>query len=218
MKPLGSTFVLAFLLAVASSARSQENAGPIHELLADHLKRASGGEHVELAALRDDIQGAVAAEISRYMQEAVESENEVFLASAVKVKVSKEELADSIEQALIHELTRVNTSNEDAAQLRATLNRMNLRIAHDYTLEVGAIPAEQTSVRIRLPKLHACQGCKKMLEKALNETDGFGNAVVNLKTNTAQFIAQANLQIEQELNNLEVANVKQLVNWELIRK
>lgn len=195
----------------------QESTAGIHETFKDRLKAAAKGQPTEVEAIEDALASAAKRQVEMFVETAMSATDEKTVATARKVRDSTD-VVDCLVVLLSCELRSEEISDMESLSIRDSLEELDVRIEWDYSIATGAVSSEKTTVRIRLPKLHPCGGCKKRLEEALDATDGFENAVVDLSTLTAQFLANDELDIEALLNGLEEADIQQLDEWELVRK
>ncbi len=189
----------------------------IHKSFKDKLKDAGRGNPVDTDEIEDEIAEAVQRQIELFVAQAKLAADKKTKATAGKAARSIA-FVESLETILSYELRNEPISDMESRAIRETLDELDVRIGWDYSIIAGAIPANKTAVRIRLPKLHACHGCKKALESALNSTEEFGSAVVDLDTLTAQFLADTDCDVEGKLKEIARGGVQQLADWKLVRK
>ena len=192
------------------------NAGILKSFQA-RLKSAARGQATDTDSIQTEIESAVQQQIQLFVEHGMMAADEETMAIARKAGESSE-LVDCMVTMLSYELQTDPISDMESRFIRETLKNLDVRINWDYSIAIKAIPPEQTSVRIRLPKLHPCGGCKSALESALEFTEGFENAIVDLETQTAQFHACTDLDIDSALAEMERSGVQQLTDWKLVRK
>lgn len=189
----------------------------IRESFKDRLKAAAQGKPTDADSIEEEMTSAVGRQIELFIEQSLKTADQEAMATARQAGESTE-LVDCLVTMLSCELRNEPISDMESGFIRFTLDKLDVRINWDYSIAVGAIPPEKTAVRIRLPKLHPCGGCKKALESALDSTEGFENAMVDLETQTAEFLAGTDRNIETKLDELEQANIQQLSDWKLVRK
>ena len=202
---------------VASAFQSETGDAGIHNLFRERLNAAARGNPVDTRAIEQEIASAVERQIELFVEQTGMTADEQTMAVARNAEESME-LADCLVTMLSGELRNESISDMECRYIRETLESLDVRVGWDYSITVGAIPPEKVSVRICLPKLHPCGGCKKALESALESTGEFEDAMVDLQTRTAQFLAASDRDVEGKLDELEQAGVQQLAEWKLVRK
>lgn len=206
-------FCVAPPIAMGSSF---EEVSAVHSILKEALLKAAKGEPVSEADVEAKVERAVAEQIAQFVRQCNKTRDPKMIATAAAVKVD-ENIQDQLKFLLISELTHQEIAEMEFRGIRDTLDDLGIHIAGDYSIIAGALPENQGVVRIRLPDFHSCPSCKRVLEKALNDTAGIEQAVVNSSTNTAQMVADLDLDVIEKLDEIK-KNTVQLVGWKLIRK
>ncbi len=222
MRP-SATLILCFALVLCLMMRpqgvlaQQSTTAGIHAAFKDQLKAAAQGKPTDTDAISDTIRLAVERQIEIFAEQAKLAADENAMQAARQASDSME-LTECLVDMLSCELRNEELADMESRAIRQTLAELDIQVRWDYSLATPAIPPDKTTVRIRLPKLHPCGGCKKTLEKALDGTPGLGHAIVDLETQTAEALADIDLEVEQALAELEQTGLPQLADWKLIRK
>ena len=196
--------------------RTVEEVSAVHKILQEALLNAAKGDTLPKDKIEAKVDQAVAAQIDQFVKQCnMKGDSEsIALAAAVK---ADENIREQLKLLLLSELTHQEIPRMEYRGIRDTLDVLDIHIASNYAIVVGALPENQGVVRIRLPDFHSCPGCKRILEKALNDTAGIAQAVVDTKTNTAQMVVDLDLDIVEKLDEIKL-NTVQLAGWKLIRK
>ena len=220
----GLLFVIGILFSSPAilSASPQESGEfdvqkVIHDEFKARIKAASLGNATDDDSIEAEVRESVEDQLEQFVKSVEKSKDEAMIEIA-RNAVSTTELADSLTTMIVSELNVEPLDEMEAQSIRDALDDLKVRVLWDYSIAIHALPAEQVSVRIRLPKLHACGGCKASLEGKLNELEGFEKAMVDLETMTAQFVAPADNEVETTLAELEKNGVSQLLAWKLVRR
>lgn len=189
----------------------------IHQTFKARLKTASLGTPVDTDSIEKEVRTSVERQIELFVEMAAKTNDEATIKIA-NTAGSSMTLADCMTTMIVSELSSQPLDEMEAESIRDSLDDLKVKIGWDYTVSAEAIPEDKVSVRIRLPKLHVCGGCKIKLEQSLDGLEGYEAAMVDLDTITAQFLAPADSDIEETLDELEKSGVSQLLEWELVRK
>lgn len=198
------------------SVGNVEEVSAVHKLLQGALAQAAKGEPVSRPKIESKVEQAVNAQIEQFAKQCKRTGDAKLISSAAIVKAD-EDLREHLKLLLLSELTHQDVAEMELRGIRDTLDYLEIQIAPDYSIIPGALPESKGVVRIRLPDFHACPSCKRILEKALNDSPGIEQALVDTKTNTAQFVVDLDLDIVDRLDEIKNKTV-QLAGWQLIRK
>ena len=223
-QPKGFCTLLAFLwvggclsqaLVAAPVLAPQDSI--IHNAYKKQLHNAAKGPPVDMANKKAEVTAVVERQIAAYLKQ-VNKSSEPSAGKHAAAITQDEDLTENLTRLVMSELQHSEISSMEATSIRETFDYLGIHIDWNYSIVKGAIPEEQTVVKIRLPKFHSCPGCKKILESKLNEQKGIERVFVDTDTCTAQLIVDRDLDILDVLTAVEKSPLAQLVGWELIRK
>ena len=214
-------FPILFLLlagfakaATACPQQVTQSEAKLLEQFKDAFKLASQGKPKQYDSIQEDVEDVAKQQLESFVETLAKGDDD---SKEIAERLSSSmEFVEVLNQVLQYELENEPMPNMEAISFRDTLDELGIHMSVDLRFVVGAAPAERKMVRICLPDLHACGGCKVKLEKALVEIEGFEEAIVNLETLTAQFLAPAETDVEPALDELE-KTVNQLKNWKMVR-
>ena len=189
----------------------------IHKAYKKQLHSAAKGPPVDMANKETEVATVVERQIAAYLEQVKKSSAPSADKHAAAI-TQDEDLPENLTRLVMSELQHSEISSMEATSIRETFDYLGIHVGWDYSIVKGAIPDEQTVVKIRLPKFHSCPGCKKILESKLNEQKGIEQVFVDMDTCTAQFVVDRDLEILEVLAALEKSQLAQLAGWELIRK
>ena len=172
---------------------------------------------MEIADKETEVTTVVERQIAAYLKQAAKSSENAASEHVAAIK-KDQDLAVNLTRLVISELQHEEMSDMEATSIRDTFDYLDIHIDWDYSIKKGAIPEEQTIVKIRLPEFHSCPGCKAILESKLNAHKGIGQVFVDTDTCTAQFVANREIEILDVLAAMEKSGLAQLSGWKLIRK
>ena len=211
---------VAFSIPLPTSKSIESNVvvqGSILDTFEDRLLAATRGEPADTDGLDGEIKEAVERQLELFakLTKFTADEETVKIANTA---ASSQELAEAIETLLRHELVNELPEEMELISIRETFRELDVRLNWDYTITAGARLENKRSVRIRLPTLHGCSGCKNLAENAIDKVAGLSEPFVDLRTNTLTFDSTIDVNVEEELNKLaDDEGVVQLDGWKMVR-